>query len=797
VGIIRRIFKPGFAQAYFGISACFVMTQINWAMRMSHDDVVMRLLLSFGMCLLIAPVLIAGAAAVLRIFPKYRERAFEIAAGFFAPLNALYLFPPFYFLPKMPIGTHRAIMYSVIGLTVVLLIGRGIYLLSTRKNEPVNMQRFLPSWVSFTINGFKRLIDKTLFSPFLFAPDRPRLLFQPLFWPFFLAQVLLIIRFKGAYTGSPLSFVIALCYAFLLPLMLVNTVHVIAGTKKWLQAFLFVLIFIPYLVASLFHFNEMMPVDFNLIAINSDLMFTKDAFHVYRARAKLMVMIAGILYILWAIALQKRHRVFTVNPQKRRSVLFPLAYAALLAIGLLTQIPVADEIILFARSIRTDVDVRARQIEARQILSSPWPYIKTGFTPTFKRSGDDQPDIFVVLLESFNQNWVETQAPNGVTVTPFFNSLIPKGLYAETFYANAMQTCRGLFSIMAGINESSGAKIFRSFKRLEVRPLPTILEERGYRTVFFNAHYDLNFDNKGPYLKKLGFGRVVAMNGSIIEDVPASKFWNWGIQDDVFYTKSFGWLDSDEQRYEGKKRPPLFAVFLSLSQHHPHNFIPKDLRKVYPDAGDHELGKGFVNAQNVADDFLRTFFHELESRPRYRDAVVILMGDHSHPSGRHHGNATMQVGISEDNFRTPFLLIWPKNVKPRRLSGTAFQQLDVAPTVLDLLGIDTPNHFVGRSMLSGGTGQTDILYSQPYSGQWLVAVRYPFKYGYSMQNKEEVLYDLASDPGEDVNLVNDPRFASQLEQGRRNVQKLKKHQMYLQLNRIWDPSVLKKAGAKD
>ena len=127
-------------------------------------------------------------------------------------------------------------------------------------------------------------------------------------------------------------------------------------------------------------------------------------------------------------------------------------------------------------------------------------------------------DVFLVLLESFSQRLVEAKAPNGFEVSPFFNSLIPQGLYVENFYNNSMQTSRALFIILGGVYESYKGKAFRSFVDLNLRPLPEILDGAGYRTVFFNAHDDLNFDNKGPYLRYKP--SKICINSSLL--IPAS-----------------------------------------------------------------------------------------------------------------------------------------------------------------------------------------------------------------------------------------------------------------------------------
>lgn len=796
---ITGFFRPSYVRSYFGVLAVLLFIQIKWALDFGSYDIIMRSLLSGVIALFVTPILITLFSITIRFIFRVQSnpRIHRIGFGILPPLMSFALYFPAYFFGRFAQRTHMEIWI----LLPILILAIAVWSKLAEKNgTPETKENALEFWRflgSEILEGNRHLFNVTLFSKALFSPTRKRFFFQPLFWPLFFVHLFLIIRFKEIYTENILQSVLSLLFAFLLPLLLVNAIHTLAQGRAKVQAFMFLILFTFYLIFSVYHYNEVIPLDFNLVLFNSDLMFTPDAFHVYHGRAKTPVMLAALFFILWGIALQIKFRAFTADTPKKRSILFPLSFAIIFTVSLLIPWPVTDEFVLFARSMRsTDKSsIEENQSLVKNILSSPYPYIDV--SPSYGRNPrpEPMPDVFLVLLEAFNQTWVEQKLPDGREVTPFFNSLIKDGLYVDVFYANAMQTCRALFTIFAGIPESSKHKAFRSFSKLYLRPLPTILEENSYRTIFFNAHDDLNFDNKGPYLRKVGFQKLVAMKGPLVADVPREKFWNWGIQDDVFYEKSFEWLDKNESTENPGQRPPVFATFLSLSQHHPYNFIPKELRKLYPDAKDDELGKGFLNAQNLADSFLKTFFEELDKRPRYRDAIIILMGDHGHPSGTHNGNADMCIGYADDNFRTPLLIIWKKGVTPRRTGKIAFQEIDLAPTMLDLLGINTPNHFIGRSILTHTT-QTDIIYTQPNNGRWLVNVRMPFKYGQALNHREEILYDLWSDPGETINLANRAEYSNQLKYGRNAVNKLKMHQIYLELNRIWDKNLMENLAEK-
>src|SRR5882762_8807619 len=92
----------------------------------------------------------------------------------------------------------------------------------------------------------------------------------------------------------------------------------------------------------------------------------------------------------------------------------------------------------------------------------------------------------------------------------------------------------------------------------------------------------------------------------------------------------------------------------------------------------------YANSIRVTDEYLRTFFRELHRRDRLTNSIVFITGDHSFPVGEH-GYYDNESGFYNEYFKTP-LLIWGKGI-PAGISHELHSQLDIAPTVLELLGI--------------------------------------------------------------------------------------------------------------
>jgi arylsulfatase A-like enzyme len=98
-------------------------------------------------------------------------------------------------------------------------------------------------------------------------------------------------------------------------------------------------------------------------------------------------------------------------------------------------------------------------------------------------------------------------------------------------------------------------------------------------------------------------------------------------------------------------------------------------------------------------------------------------------------------------------MIWNGVLIPERVSGRPYSQIDIGPTICDILGIrDEKNSMHGISIFDRKTPHP-IELVQPYNGVFLEAVSWPYKYVRQLRTKDEFLYNLSDDPTEKTNLI--------------------------------------------
>ena len=204
------------------------------------------------------------------------------------------------------------------------------------------------------------------------------------------------------------------------------------------------------------------------------------------------------------------------------------------------------------------------------------------------------------------------------------------------------------------------------------------------------------------------------------------------------------WLDA-----VGSKR--FFGWVHFYDAHSPYD-PPEPFKSRY--AGHPYVGEiAFVDSQ-VGRLLTYLDTHHLADR-----TVVVVMGDHGESLGEH-GEGTHGFFVYQSTMHVPLLIRAPYDAMVGRRATDTVRSIDILPTVLELLGQATPEHFDGTSVVPLMTGAKQELGLAAYSEAiyprfhfgWsdlraLTAGRYKF-----VAAPRPELYDLQQDPGESRNL---------------------------------------------
>jgi choline-sulfatase len=199
---------------------------------------------------------------------------------------------------------------------------------------------------------------------------------------------------------------------------------------------------------------------------------------------------------------------------------------------------------------------------------------------------------------------------------------------------------------------------------------------------------------------------------------------------------------------------PFFVFIHIYDLHQPYN-LPLSPDKQYgTDKYDAELGS--------VDTVLGEFWKFLATERLWNNTLIIFTADHGESLGEH-GETTHGYFVYQSTLHVPLIIKWPASAAVRygRKVATPASLVDVAPTVLQFLGIPAPSSFQGRSLLSLLTSQSPGPEREIYSESLYAHDRLGFAALRSLRvgNEQYVdapkpeLYDLSRDPKELHNLA--------------------------------------------
>jgi arylsulfatase A-like enzyme len=187
----------------------------------------------------------------------------------------------------------------------------------------------------------------------------------------------------------------------------------------------------------------------------------------------------------------------------------------------------------------------------------------------------------------------------------------------------------------------------------------------------------------------------------------------------------------------------------------------------------HQLHK-YIRCVTGNDDNLKRVLDYLDAEKLTEDTVVIYTSDQGYWLGQH-GFYDKRL-ILETSMRMPFLIRYPKLIKPGTMNRDLCMNIDIAPTLLELAGAEIPETMQGRSMVSLLKGKTP---SDWRSAQFYTYWGTPNHYGIRTDRYTYVkvagqtveLYDRKTDPEQRHNVAGQPKYNATIEQLEKELQK--------------------------
>lgn len=283
-------------------------------------------------------------------------------------------------------------------------------------------------------------------------------------------------------------------------------------------------------------------------------------------------------------------------------------------------------------------------------------------------------NVVIIIVESLSKKHISFFG--GDANTPFLDSLFNKSLVFSNAFANATESIQGIPAIISAIPSwQNDPYIFSPYGANQITSLANVLKKEGYNTSYFHGGFNgtMGFD---AYTKLAGIDNYYGRNEYNNE---ADYDGNWGIWDEPFLQYMAKQLSKTQQ--------PFFSSVFTLNTHHPFS-IPKKYANKF-----NKSNEPFLNCVAYADFALAQFFATIKKEAWFNNTLFIITADHTAPAL---SNETL---TTVDNFSIPIVFYSPNNQLLQGINNTIANQIDILPTVLNILHYPLPFYSLGKNLL--------------------------------------------------------------------------------------------------
>ena len=381
----------------------------------------------------------------------------------------------------------------------------------------------------------------------------------------------------------------------------------------------------------------------------------------------------------------------------------------------------------------------------------PPPNTNSNLLPPGLENGSIR-NVVLIVMESVGAHYVAgTGATEAAKWTPRIASYAASTLAFRNIYAHVAHSTKSLFSLLTSRHPLFAYEGETSrFRTTALQTLSSRLKDAGLRTGFFMSG-DFEFQAVDTFLDNRGFDVRLDLRHipcSVPKYIGSTNEWpNLDAVDDNCTAEAvIRWIN-------GEVGQPFFGIFWTGNTHWPYPSPQPPAPGAF--ASDPHLNR-YLNALRSSDAAIGNVLDHLKERGLLDTTLVVVIGDHGE-AFEEHGFRVHSNTIFQEETHIPLLLINPL-IKTPGPNDTLGGMIDIAPTILHILGVPPEMTWEGRSLFDPNRPDRVFLFAP---NQDMVAGyrEGDYKYVYQIARNKAFVFDLANDPGEKHNKADEQSAA--------------------------------------
>jgi len=298
-------------------------------------------------------------------------------------------------------------------------------------------------------------------------------------------------------------------------------------------------------------------------------------------------------------------------------------------------------------------------------------------------------NVIIFTVESLSRSLLDERVHHVAGLTPNFDDFRRHSLTLTNLFSADFPTIKGTIATFGSFAfDHRGLAIYADTNnplKSNYLLLSDILGPRfGYETV--HAQSDLNsFANIGTILRRHHYDACLGGESPEILAMlrhPITK--PWGVFDEDLLTYVVSRLEHRDPRR------PLYLTLAPTDMHFPYTNIAP-----FPGTSGNDL----LNAVHGTDKAFGIFWEYFKRSPYRDNTIVLVTADHAMATQAFR-SVDANRRISEFDYLAAMLYVPGADSVRGTHNDTVCTQLDIAPTLLDMLGVDIENPFLGLSIFA-------------------------------------------------------------------------------------------------
>jgi phosphoglycerol transferase MdoB-like AlkP superfamily enzyme len=331
-------------------------------------------------------------------------------------------------------------------------------------------------------------------------------------------------------------------------------------------------------------------------------------------------------------------------------------------------------------------------------LKRPAPQPNEGSRPGASGTAQDMNVVVIFQESTYNEFLSLFDGTNNTE--PLLAKYKDRMELFPNFYSSFAGSINARFATFTGLYPVADFNAFTSH-HVPVKSLFEVLHDNGYsNSLFYSSFFD--YTGFRDFLK----GREIEeMYDADTMPSPRTNQVSWGLRED----ETLGAIKDKIKKYAVAKQK-FCLTYVPAAPHNPFDGIPDRFRK-RTQAAYGDFTPAYVNELTFMDWVVTSIVDQLKDSGLLDKTLIVITGDHGEMLGANGGPIGHGWAFTPELGNVPLIVLNP-NRRGYRVNDTLGSQVDVLPTLLDLLGISLPagQLYQGTSLYSSNANPNRTIY---------------------------------------------------------------------------------------